>query len=78
MKMQKHTLHFTVVPYPGTDNDVLVANSPETGMSALGKTFEDALANLKKVKELYISEFPQETKGRAIHTATEVSSLAHK
>jgi predicted RNase H-like HicB family nuclease len=54
-----------------------VAHNPETGTTTQGKTFEEALANLKEATELYLSEFPQATKGRAILTTFEVSSLAH-
>ena len=57
--------------------DWLVAHNPETGTTTQGKTFEEAPANLKEATELYLSEFPQATKGRAILTTFEVSSLAH-
>jgi hypothetical protein len=45
--------------------------------SLTSKTFEEALANLKEATALYLSEFPQATKGRAILTTYEVSSLVH-
>jgi predicted RNase H-like HicB family nuclease len=77
MKMQKRTLHFTAVIYPDADSDWLVARNPETGTTTRGKTFEAALANLKEATQLFLSEFPQATKGRAILTTFEVSSLAH-
>jgi len=75
--MRKKTLSFTAVIYPDADSDWLVAHNPETGTTTQGKTFEEALANLKEATELYLSEFPQATKGRAILTTFEVSSLAH-
>jgi predicted RNase H-like HicB family nuclease len=77
MKTRKETLNFTAVIYPDTESDWLVAHNPETGTTTQGKTFEEALANLKEATELYLSEFPQASKGRAILTTFEVSSLAH-
>lgn len=77
MKRQKETLNFTAVIYPDAGSDWLVAHNPETGTTTQGKTFEEALANLKEATQLYLSEFPQATKGRAILTTFEVSSLAH-
>ena len=47
------------------------------GLSTQGKTFEEAMANLSEATELYLSELPQSTKGRAIFTMFEVSSVAH-
>jgi predicted RNase H-like HicB family nuclease len=77
MKTRKETLSFSAVVYPDAESDWLVAHNPETGTTTQGKTFEEALANLKEATELYPSEFPQATKGRAILTTFEVSSLAH-
>ena len=77
MKSQTKTLHFTAVIYPDADSDWLVAHNPETGTTTRGKTFEEALANLKEATALYLSEFPQAPKGRPILTTFEVSSLAH-
>ncbi len=75
--MRKKTQNFTAVIYPDADSDWLVAHNPETGTTTQGKTFEEALANLKEATELYLSEFPKATKGRAILTTFEVSSLVH-
>ena len=77
MKTGKKTQNLTAVIYPDADSDWLVAHNPETGTTTQGKTFEEALANLKEATELYLSEFPQGTKGGAILTTFEVSSLAH-
>ena len=77
MKTRKETLSFSAVIYPDAGSDWLVAHNPETGTTTQGKTFEEALANLKEATELYLSEFPQATKGRAILTTFEVASLAH-
>ena len=66
MKSQKKTLEFTAVIYPDAESDWLAAHNPETGTTTQGMTFEEALANLKEATELYLSEFPKGTKGRAI------------
>lgn len=75
--MRKKFLNLTAVIYPDPDSKWLVAHNPETGTTTQGKTFEEALANLKEATELYLSEFPLSTKGRPIMTTFEVSSLAH-
>ncbi len=75
--MRKKPLSLTAVIYPDVDSDWLVAHNPETGTTTQGKTFEEALANLKEATELYLSEFPLSTKGRPIMTTFEVSSLTH-
>ena len=76
-RMRKKTLNLTAVIYADADSDWLVAHNPETGTTTQGKTFEEALANLKEATELYLSEFPRASKGRPIMTTFEVSSLAH-
>ncbi|HEX3720125.1 MAG TPA: type II toxin-antitoxin system HicB family antitoxin [Verrucomicrobiae bacterium] len=75
--MRKKTLNFSAVIYPDAESDWLVAHNPETGTTTQGKTFEEALANLKEATELYLSEFPLATKGRAILTTFEVSSVSN-
>ena len=77
MKARKNTRSFTAVIYPDGESDWLVAHNPETGTTTQGKTFEEALANLKEATELYLSEFPQAPKGLAILTTFEVSALAN-
>ena len=75
--MRKRSLSLTAMIYPGADGTWLVARNPETGTTTQGKTFEEALANLKEATELYLSEFPQAKRARAILTTFEVSSLVH-
>jgi predicted RNase H-like HicB family nuclease len=77
MKKEKKSQNFAAVIYPDADSEWLVAHNPETGTTTQGRTFEEALANLKEATLLYLSEFPQATKGRAILTTFEVSSLVH-
>ncbi|HEV7924951.1 MAG TPA: type II toxin-antitoxin system HicB family antitoxin [Verrucomicrobiae bacterium] len=77
MKTSRKSQNFTAIIYPDGDSDWLVAHNPETGTTTQGRTFEEALANLKEATELYLSEFPRATRGRAILTTFELSSLAH-
>ncbi len=73
LTMRKKSLNLTAVIYPDADSDWLVAHNPETGTTTQGKTFEEALANLKEASELYLSEFPLRAKGRPIMTTFEAS-----
>jgi len=75
MKSGRKTQSLTAIIYPDAESDWLVAHNPETGTTTQGKTFEGALAKLKEATALYLSEFPQATKGRTILTTFEVSSL---
>jgi predicted RNase H-like HicB family nuclease len=76
-KTGKKTQSFTAIIYPDANSDWLVAHNPETGTTTQGKTFEEALANLQEATKLYLSEFPQATKGRAILTTFELLSPVH-
>jgi predicted RNase H-like HicB family nuclease len=75
--MRKKSVNLTAVIYPDADSDWLVAHNPETGTTTQGKTFEEALADLKEATELYLSEFPLIARGRPIMTTFEVSPPAH-
>jgi len=75
--MRKKTQNLTAVIYPDSESNWLVAHNPETGTTTQGKTFEEALANLKEATELYLSEFPRAIKGSAILTTFEVKSFSH-
>jgi predicted RNase H-like HicB family nuclease len=66
MIMRKKSTNLTAVIYPVADSNWLVAQNPETGTTTQGKTFEEALVNLKEATELYFSEFPLALKGRTI------------
>ena len=65
-------MNLTAVIYPDPESDWLVAHNPETGTTTQGKNLDEALANLKEATELYLSEFPMQSKGRAILTTFEV------
>ena len=41
-----------------------IAYNPETGTTTQGESLEEALANLQEATELYLEEFPLESKGR--------------
>ncbi len=40
------------------EDNLYVAECPETGTVSQGKTIEKAIANLKEATELYLEEFP--------------------
>jgi len=65
-------MNLTAVIYPDRDSDWLVAHNPETGTTTQGKTFDEALTNLKEATELFLSEFPLKPKGKAIFTTFDV------
>ena len=46
---------FTVVSKK--EEDMYVAENPETGIVSQGKTIDEAVANLKEAVELYLTEF---------------------
>jgi predicted RNase H-like HicB family nuclease len=66
-------MNLTAVIYPDSDSEWLVAQNPETGTTTQGRTFDEALANLKEATELYLSEFPLKAKGKAIFTTFEIA-----
>ena len=64
----------TAVIYQAPGTKWLVAQNPETGTTTQGRTMEEALTNLREATELYLSEFPLRTKGRAMLTTFEIES----
>ncbi len=58
------------------EDDMYVAECPETGTFSQGTTIEEAVYNLKEATELYLIEFPLETKAKPIITTFEVASVA--
>ncbi len=40
------------------EENLYVAECPETGTVSQGKTIQEAIANLKEATELYLEEFP--------------------
>lgn len=55
------------------EEDMYVAECPETGTASQGKTLEDAVKNLKEATELYLEEFPLEKETRPLMTTFEVT-----
>ena len=55
------------------EEDMYIATCPEVGTASQGKTIEEAVENLKEATELYLEEFPLETKSRSLLTTFEVT-----
>ena len=64
----------TAVIYPAPRSKWLVAYNPETGTTTQGRTHREALRNLKEATELYLSEFPVKSTGRAVMTTFDVAA----
>lgn len=58
------------------EDDMYVAECPEVGTFSQGITIEEAVDNLKEATELYLEEFPLETKAKPIITTFEVAPVA--
>jgi predicted RNase H-like HicB family nuclease len=55
------------------EDDLYVAQCPETGTVSQGKTVEEAVANLKEATELYLEEFPIDNLERPFMTTFEAA-----
>ena len=49
-----------------------VAFNPETGTTAQGETFDEAVSNLREATALYLEVFPMKSKTPAVLTCFEV------
>jgi len=58
------------------EDDLYVAECPETGTASQGETFEEAIMNLKEATEIYLEEFPIKQTFRPILTTFEVAAHA--
>ena len=58
------------------EEDIYVANCPETGTVSQGKTVEEAIKNLKEATELYLEEFPIVKEQKPLMTIFEVGEHA--
>ena len=56
------------------EEDMYIASCPEVGTTSQGKTIEEAISNLQEATELYLEEFPLETKTRSLLTTFEVAN----
>lgn len=64
-----HVGTFTAVLHK--EGDLYVAECPEVGTISQGKNVEEAIRNLKEATELYLEEFPTESKSRPLVTVFE-------
>ena len=53
-----------------------IASNPETGTTTQGRTFDEALRNLREATELYLEEFPTKESSPPILTSFEVPAHA--
>lgn len=58
------------------ENGWFIAVNPETGTTTQGKSFDEALANLREATELYLEEFPLSEPEPPILTTFEVPAHA--
>ena len=56
------------------EQDLFVAQCPETGTVSQGYSVEEAVDNLKEATELYLEEFPLSEVGRSLVTTFEVQN----
>ncbi len=63
---------FSVVMYK--EEDMYIAECPETGTFSQGKTIEQAINNLKEATELYLEEFPLKRTTKPFLTSFEVEN----
>ena len=62
-------MKLTVIIYPDSETDWLVAECPEIGTASQGRTETEALANLQEATDLYLESFPLALrKAATIHT----------
>jgi predicted RNase H-like HicB family nuclease len=55
------------------EEDPYVAECPEAGTVSQGHTVEEAIANLKEARELYLEEFPLYSMGKPFLTTFEAA-----
>ena len=56
------------------EEDMYIAKCPEVGTVSQGETIEEAIANLQEATELYLEEFPLESKVRSLLTTFEIKN----
>jgi predicted RNase H-like HicB family nuclease len=65
---------FTAVVHK--EENIYVAECPETGTASQGENIEEAIKNLQEATELYLEEFPLKQTFRPILTTFEVAAHA--
>ncbi len=56
------------------EGNLYVANCPEVGTVSQGRSFDEALANLKEATELYLEEFPLPESSPPVLTTFEIAN----
>ena len=69
----KDTFTFSAIIHK--EEDMYVAECPETQTVSQGKTIDEAIENLKEATELYLEEFPIENKTKPLMTTFEVQNV---
>ncbi len=55
------------------EEDMYIAECPETRTVSQGKTIEEAVSNLKEATELYLEEFPIAKEEKSLMTIFEIN-----
>ncbi|HPS90789.1 MAG TPA: type II toxin-antitoxin system HicB family antitoxin [Methanothrix sp.] len=59
------------------EEEMFIAECPEVGTASQGTTIEEAIANIKEATQLYLEEFPINSKPmRSFITTFEVAEIA--
>lgn len=58
------------------EDNLYVAECPETGTVSQGETIEESIKNLQEATELYLEEFPLKETCRAFFTTFQVAAHA--
>ena len=69
----KDTFTFSAIIHK--EEDMYVAECPETQTVSQGKTIDEAIENLKEATELYLEEFQIENKTKPLMTTFEVQNV---
>ena len=69
-------MQLTAVPMHAEEGGFIALN-PETGSTTQGEAVEEAVANLRDVSTLYLSEFPLPVTGRPFVTIFTVPKTGH-
>ena len=65
------TKTFTAIVHQ--EEDIYVADCPEVGTVSQGKSFDEAISNLKEATELQLEEFPLTMENMPVLTSFEVN-----
>ena len=68
---KRRTRRLTLMAVVHKEGRWYVTECPEVGTVSQGRTFDDAVKNLKEATELYLEEFPPRQVGRPLLTTFE-------